>query len=225
MPAAAEEAGQGGGKGVSRVVFPLKVPVSPPAPLHTYWQPSPCPLQRGGKGKKKEQLGMNWGKTAGLSHSSESSVSGQGPPEPSPGTVTLSIVCQHPWRVSIARQEGFLVAKEAEARAKACGELGEGAAWRGNGTKGGPWNPRGMRPKRSLPAQGWLRVNDRTRGGSLRGGLAPRNVLGSRVSLVNPHLQPPCCGPQKVRLVLGRIAPSCCCFPTLCAQGWCFPEM
>lgn len=168
---------------------------------------------------------MNWGKTAGLSHSSESSVSGQGPPEPSPGTVTLSIVCQHPWRVSIARQEGFLVAKEAEARAKACGELGEGAAWRGNGTKGGPWNPRGMRPKRSLPAQGWLRVNDRTRGGSLRGGLAPRNVLGSRVSLVNPHLQPPCCGPQKARLVLGRIAPSCCCFPTLCAQGWCFPEM
>lgn len=154
MPAAVEEAGQGGGKGVSRVVFPLKVPVSPPAPLHTYRQPSPCPLQRGGKGKKKEQLGMNWGKTAGLSHSSESSVSGQGPPEPSPGTVTLSIVCQHPWRVSIARQEGFLVAKEAEARAKACGERGEGAARRGNGTKGGSREPQGDASQKEPPGPG-----------------------------------------------------------------------
>lgn len=91
---------------------------------------------------------MNWGKTAGLSHSSESSASGQGPPEPSPGTVTLSVVCQHPWRVSSARQEGFLVAKEAEVRAKACGERGEGAARRGNGTKGGvPGTPGGCVPK------------------------------------------------------------------------------
>lgn len=97
---------------------------------------------------------MNWGKTAGLSHSSESSVSGQGPPEPSPGTVTLSIVCQYPWRVSIARQEGFLVAKEAEARAKACGERGEGAAWRGNGTKGGSREPQGDAPQKETPGPG-----------------------------------------------------------------------
>lgn len=97
---------------------------------------------------------MNWGKTAGLSHSSESSASGQGPPEPSPGTVTLSVVCQHPWRVSSARQEGFLVAKEAEARAKACGERGEGAARRGNGTKGGSREPQGDASQKEPPGPG-----------------------------------------------------------------------
>lgn len=41
--AAPEEAWPGGGKGVSQVVFPLKVPVSPPALVHRCRQPSPSP--------------------------------------------------------------------------------------------------------------------------------------------------------------------------------------
>lgn len=82
-----------GGKGVSWVVFPLKVPVSPPALVHGYWQLSPSPHSFAEGAKRlglKEPVGWRRAEERGAQ-------GGRGAPSP---------CCQQPWSSLGAKSAG-----------------------------------------------------------------------------------------------------------------------
>lgn len=127
----------------------------------------PVPLEAGRK-RKKGTVRDEQGEIAGLSHSLESSASGQGPPEPPPRDGHAQPVAVRrlpPALAAFHRTAGRLPGgqrsrSESEGVRRAgrppasCPCCGERAALSGNGTGGGAGHPRGDVSQKELPDRG-----------------------------------------------------------------------